>query len=129
MQLLLGLKYIFIAVVWTILITVLSLITIEKTPSFVLQLPFKDKIVHFVFYFVFGILWSLGLKDKLARFRFKVLFLAIIYGIVIEVLQEVLTKNRTADFYDVLANTLGAVFAFFGYPFFENIFLRSENKK
>lgn len=127
-QLLLGLKFIFLAVVWTMLITTLSLITIEEPSAFVLQLPFKDKVVHFMFYFVFVILWCLGLKEKTKNFRVKVLLVAVFYGIIIEVLQHAVTINRTADFYDVLANSLGALLAFFVFPFLIKDFSRTEIK-
>lgn len=127
-QLLLGHKFIYVAIFWTILITTLSLITIEKPPSFVLQLPFKDKVVHFVFYFVFVIVWSFSLKEKMSKFRIKTLLAAVFYGIIIEVLQYAVTKNRTADFYDVLANTVGAMLAFITFPFLENIFLEQKLK-
>lgn len=127
-QLLLEHKFIYLAVVWTILITTLSLITIEKTPEFVLQLPFKDKVVHFIFYFVFVVLWSFSLKDKTSNFKNKTLFIAVFYGIIIEVLQYALTTNRAADIYDVLANTLGALLAFIMFPFLVRIFLKQKLK-
>lgn len=122
-QLLSELKFVLLAVAWTVLITVLSLISFERTPSFMLQLPFKDKIVHFIFYFVFVVLWCFGLHktDKI-----KILLIAIVYGIIIEILQYVLTENRTADFYDVLANSLGAFLAFFVFPIIKKIFLRQK---
>lgn len=124
-QLLSELKFVFLAVAWTVLITALSLISFERAPSFVLQLPFKDKMVHFIFYFVFVVLWCLGLQktDKI-----KILLIAVVYGIIIEVLQCVLTENRTADFYDVLANSLGAFLAFFAFPYVKRIFFKTEIK-
>lgn len=127
-QLLLGRKFLFLAVGWTIIITALSLITIEKPLTFVLHLPFKDKIIHFIFYFVFVVLWDFGLKGKTNSFRVKILLVAVFYGIIIEVLQYAVTKNRTADFYDVLANSLGALFAFFVIPFLKRIFLKQKLK-
>jgi len=122
-QLLSELKFVLLAVAWTVLITVLSLISFERTPSFMLQLPFKDKLVHFIFYFVFVVLWCFGLHktDKI-----KILLIAVVYGIIIEILQYVLTENRTADFYDVLANSLGAFLAFFVFPIIKKIFLRQK---
>lgn len=122
-QLLSELKFVLLAVAWTVLITVLSLISFERTPSFMLQLPFKDKLVHFIFYFVFVVLWCFGLHktDKI-----KILLIAVVYGIIIEILQYVLTENRTADFYDVLANSLGAFLAFFVFPVIKKIFLRQK---
>lgn len=125
-QLLSERKFVLFAVFWTILITTLSLITIEKAPSFVLQLPFKDKVVHFLFYFVFVVLWSFALKQRTSNFRIKILIAAFFYGIIIEVLQYAVTENRTADFYDVLANSLGAFFAFIVFPFFKRIFLEQN---
>ena len=88
-----------------------------------LQLPFKDKLVHFIFYFVFVVLWCFGLHktDKI-----KILLIAVVYGIIIEILQYVLTENRTADFYDVLANSSGAFLAFFVFPIIKKIFLRQK---
>jgi len=122
-QLLSELKFVLLAVAWTVLITVLSLISFDRTPSFMLQLPFKDKLVHFIFYFVFVVLWCFGLHktDKI-----KILLIAVVYGIIIEILQYVLTENRTADFYDVLANSLGAFLAFFVFPIIKKIFLRQK---
>jgi glycopeptide antibiotics resistance protein len=127
-QLLSEHKFFFLAIFWTILITTLSLITIERVPSFALKLQHKDKVVHFVFYFVFVIAWNLSLMQKLKKIKVKVLSIAIVYGIVIEVLQYVLTENRTADFFDVLANSLGAILAFVLFPFIVGIFSKAEIK-
>lgn len=41
-----------------------------------------------------------------------IVVIAIIYGIIIEVLQGVLTQTREADFYDALANSFGAIVGF-----------------
>lgn len=38
-----------------------------------------------------------------------VLVIAIIYGIIIEVFQDVFTLTRTADYLDVVANSIGAI--------------------
>ena len=127
MQLLSEHKYFFLAVCWTILITTLSLVTIEKTPIFALKVPFKDKIVHFVFYFVFVLLWSLSLKHK-KKNMFFILLVAIVYGIIIEGLQYAVTKNRTADFYDVLANSSGAIIAYIAFPIVMRFFSKAEIK-
>lgn len=37
--------------------------------------------------------------------------LAILFGTVIEVLQDTMTSSRALDIYDAFANTLGALFA------------------
>lgn len=79
-----------------------------------LNIPYADKITHFVFYFVFSVLGCLFVRERtkgvwaLGKTMGVVVVLAISYGIVIEVLQYTLTEDRMAEFADVLANTLGA---------------------
>lgn len=72
-----------------------------------------DKYVHATLHFLFVVLWFLALyqKQKLKYMLLKVLLFSITFGILIEFLQEVLTKTRTADVFDVLANTFGAILA------------------
>ncbi|WP_379812223.1 VanZ family protein [Flavobacterium chuncheonense] len=106
-QHLLERKYFLIAIIWTLSITALSLISLEgRTPS----LAFKntDKVVHALFYFFFTFFWSRACKNKKV---ILIMLLAVLYGIVIEVLQTTITATREADFYDVLANSLGAFLA------------------
>lgn len=77
------------------------------------KVPGNDKTVHFIFYFVFTLLWYLALEKKIKKksLKFVIVGAAIIYGIIIEVLQGVLTQDRQADIYDALANTGGAFVA------------------
>ncbi len=75
-----------------------------------------DKYVHFIFYFGFTMLWYLGLstkfntvkKEKIAAIA---LGIAVVYGIMIEVIQGMFTVSRNADVYDAIANTCGSIFA------------------
>ena len=99
-------KYLIAAIFWTVTITLLSLISLNKLPP-ITTFKFKDKIIHFMFYFVFVLLWSYALKENKVKIFYIVVF-AIAYGIIIEVLQSVLTTNREADVYDALANSFGA---------------------
>lgn len=99
-----------IAIFWTVAITVLSLISVDVSNIGVsIPIKNKDKIVHFLFYFVFVVLWLLALKNKNNKFLMLILFSAIVYGGIIELLQG-LTPTRTADFLDFLANASGALF-------------------
>lgn len=78
------------------------------------SLQSADKYVHFIFHFVFTLLWYLyfrntidtGLKTILGVFSLSFLF-----GIVIEIAQQLFTVNRVADVYDVAANFSGAASA------------------
>ncbi len=99
------------AVIWTIAITVASLASFTKMPK--VTVPGKDKTVHFVFYFVLVLLWFLALKSKHdnKKIIFYIAVSAILYGILMEIMQWLFTQNRQADFYDIIANTLGVFLA------------------
>lgn len=99
-----------LAFVWTLLIFYLCL---EETPSVPkITFQYKDKVVHFIFYFVFVYFWTKSLKNKHFNYLLIILFLAVITGILIEFLQENFTQNRSFDWYDILANSIGAIASF-----------------
>lgn len=104
-------KFLFIAITWTLIVTYLSLATLNTSIESAIKIPYKDKVVHFVFYFLFVILWMLTINNKryLNKNGFKIVVLAIIYGILMELCQAFLVSNRTADVNDVFANSTGAL--------------------
>ena len=77
------------------------------------DLPGNDKTIHFLFYFVLTLLWYVALERKYKNrlLKFLIVGASVIYGIIIEILQGVLTQNRQADVYDALANSAGAFLA------------------
>lgn len=78
------------------------------------SIPYKDKYVHFTFYFVFTLLWVFSLKPfygNTYKVRFSVFAVAVLYGGLIEVCQGLFTVSRGADITDVLANTTGSAMA------------------
>ncbi|MDO9260601.1 MAG: VanZ family protein, partial [Flavobacteriaceae bacterium] len=58
--------------------------------------------------------WFLALSLRKVNFLKSTLIILCIffYGIIIEVLQEILTTKREADIYDVIANTMGILIGF-----------------
>ena len=102
-----------LAISWTILIAVLCLVKFTDLPSF--GVSGADKYVHFTFHFVFTILWGFYSWAKLNDITIskigRVVILSFCYGILIEILQEIYTKTRHADIFDVLANGTGALAA------------------
>ena len=102
-----------LAISWTILIAVLCLVKFSNLPSF--GVSGADKYVHFTFHFVFTILWGFYSWAKLNDITIskigRVVILSFCYGILIEILQEIFTKTRHADIFDVLANGTGALVA------------------
>ncbi|WP_051605421.1 VanZ family protein [Sediminibacter sp. Hel_I_10] len=91
-------------------LTIGSLINTGGMPE--LGSSYDDKIYHFIAYSMFTILAYnyFSYKQKKHKILYAAVFV-IVYGIVIEVLQHVLTSNRTLDAYDVLANSLGVLLA------------------
>ncbi len=101
---------------WIVIITVLSLSSFEDIDTGGINIPHLDKLVHFFFYFVAAILGVLLIREQtkghLNLYRsisISTLF-AIVYGIVIEVIQNTFIQYRSGESYDVLANSIGAFF-------------------
>ena len=120
-------NFLLLAIIWTVLITVASLVSSSAIPK--VNLLWNDKIVHFLFYFFFVVFWSFALHKNfyLKKYSFIIVVFAIVYGIIIEVLQELLTTTREPDLYDVFANALGAIIGYLGfyyvkYKFFNKFF-------
>lgn len=82
-----------------------------------LGVDFADKIFHFCAYIVLSMLWFYTCFKFFKLERNKALTTAVlgavVFGIVIEVLQKELTDYRSFEFYDALANTLGALLTAF----------------
>ncbi|MCX7551663.1 VanZ family protein [Xanthomarina sp. F2636L] len=76
---------------------------------------FSDKIFHFLAYALFAWLWfnSFYFKFNLSKSKsiLRSVLLSVGFGIIIEVLQLLLTTSRSFDMLDILANTLGVLFA------------------
>jgi len=108
----LGRNYFFyIALFLTIAIAVGSLISLKSGLGIGVQV--SDKILHSVGYFMLTISWLLayGIKSALLKSTMLIATAVFIYGIIIEILQGVLTDIRQADLYDVFANFSGIAIA------------------
>lgn len=107
-------KSFWLAVCWTGLILFLSFKAPAGMPK--VNILYLDKIVHFMFYFVFVFLWCrfLFFKQLTQKKHLIILFLiSIALGICIELGQGYLTTTRQADFFDALANASGSLFGIF----------------
>ncbi|MBK5212119.1 MAG: VanZ family protein [Flavobacteriaceae bacterium] len=110
-----------IAVCYSCAITILFFIPSPDLPK--LDFSAADKIVHSTIYFILINLWMYYFYAK-NGFPLNVkqimilLFSILLYGIIIEILQGLLTVSRTADIFDVAANLLGTLLGIF---FFRSI--------
>jgi len=102
-----------IAVFYTLSLAIVSLINLKEIPD--IGVSNSDKIFHCLAYLVLTILWvntfflKYNVKKSTALIYSSVF--SIVFGIVIEVLQESVTQVRSSDFYDALANTVGVLIA------------------
>ena len=101
-----------IAVLATVILAVLSLISVPKL-NLGLNIKSGDKYLHFIAYFGLTMLWAFALKVRTSSrvSKFFVPLAVIFYGIILEGLQGGLTTYRTADIYDALANAAGVMAA------------------
>jgi len=96
---------------WILFITTLSLVSLDGLPKVAPENG--DKYVHFIFYFVLTLLLILTLVNKFGLKRSIIIsfVIAVFYGIIIEVLQGVLTENRRPELADALFNSFGSFVA------------------
>ena len=102
-----------LTVLWTGLVAYLCLAIPTGLPSVSL---FKfDKLGHFAFHFGITIMWFLfwktTFKNENKYALLKAFLFSFFFGIVIEIMQEFLTDDRSGDIEDVFANSIGALIA------------------
>lgn len=105
-----------LALLYNAVIIVVSLIRFKKGSLPLESIANIDKIVHFSMYFGLVVLWQLYYFSKNQIIRPKpnlwICGIAIIFGIIIEILQDKITTYRSFEYFDILANTLGVVVGF-----------------
>jgi len=81
-------------------------------------IPHFDKIIHVTLFLVLSYFWMRGLsaQNQFKKVQEKAVLTtvisAIIYGVLIEVLQEVMHLGRSFDVLDIVADSVGVMFAF-----------------
>jgi hypothetical protein len=78
-----------LAVLWTIFIASSCLLPAAAFRSFSFDTLLElDKVIHFVLYAVFILLWALAIRDVSMKQKIGLLLIGVTYGILIEVLQS-----------------------------------------
>ncbi|MCW8930182.1 MAG: VanZ family protein [Gammaproteobacteria bacterium] len=75
----------------------------------IMSFEYKDKVIHFTAYFIL-VAWFVQLYKKTSS-RIIILVGAILLGVTIEYLQG-MTAYRSFDYFDGIANSIGAICAF-----------------
>lgn len=114
----------FIAILYSILILVLSLANLNKVE--IVKLESSDKLYHLLCYALLSFLWVYFVKLKLKTLNSRIIFVTIllisIFGIIIEYLQLMLTDYRTFDWWDALANFTGVIFGILTFKLYQKLF-------
>ena len=101
--------------VWTFIIFYICLSPSEEIPKTkIFEIPYFDKIVHFGIYFVFSLIFTIILESKKKNHQNIYIFnvsMTILFGGLIEILQHYLPIERSADFYDFMADLFGTIAA------------------
>jgi VanZ family protein len=104
-----------ISLTYSITLLTVSLVKLDLESVEDIVPSFGDKIFHFLAYTLFTWLWfnTLYFKFNYSKTKsiYRSIFLAIIFGIIIEVLQLLVTTSRSFDLLDILANILGVLLA------------------
>ena len=98
---------------WMFFIVFLSLASFSKISQ--IKIENGDKYVHLFLYFVLTVLlfYSRFVStdfSKKAKLLVSFLF-AIVFGIIIEIMQKELTANRQFEWRDIVANSMGSLIA------------------
>jgi len=112
--------YTLLASILTILIAYGSLYSGEQ--NVLKHVLISDKVIHAFSYLILTLSWLIVFNEKLKN-KTQVLLLAIVivtYGIILEVFQEILTNVRTAEFGDIIANSVGVLIAVLIFTIFKN---------
>ncbi len=101
----------FIAVLYTIALTVVSLITLDGMPE--LGTEWDDKLYHIVAYAGLMLIWYFALISGHKPGRLLHIALScVVFGIVIEAVQGKVTVDRIGDALDVVANVIGVLLGY-----------------
>lgn len=103
-----------LAVFWNIVILVFCLINLSNINEVQkISIPNIDKIVHFIFYTTSSFLWSWALLNKKTpNYKLNLILIVlglILFGLMIEFLQDVFPTKRSFEWLDVASNTVGVL--------------------
>jgi len=117
---------ILIVVMYVGCIAALSLLPPKDLP----QVPLfygADKVIHFMMYFLFSVLFCWALKTELNYSSlFFIISVTVGWGILMEYLQLDMHIGRSFSWYDILANSLGVLSGITIYKL--GLLLKSANK-
>ncbi|MBT8257421.1 MAG: VanZ family protein [Bacteroidia bacterium] len=103
--------FLVLAVLYTVALTIASLITLKSLPE--LGTDMDDKLYHVLAYLILYLIWYFAVVKSVNKKQLMTLaVICIVFGIIIEAIQGKVNVNRMADSLDVVANIIGVLFGF-----------------
>jgi len=101
----------FIGILYTSFLTIIFLLPASELPN---VKYINDKVVHTSLHMVLSFVWLLFFYSYnnwniVFKNLLVILLLCLFYGIIIEILQQLIITSRNADINDVLSNLLGTI--------------------
>ncbi|MCK5171457.1 MAG: VanZ family protein [Bacteroidales bacterium] len=89
----------------------------------IFQINNIDKFIHFSFYFLLSVSFQSSLlRNTLINRKDHIIITLVIvisYGLIMEVFQFYFTNDRSAELFDVMANTVGCIFGILIFSFLQ----------
>ena len=97
----------------TFIMITIAIVGSLMPPQQIQQLTFSlsDKLIHGLYYATMTFFWLLSSKVKMNQKYIQVGFSVFLFGLVLEILQDVLPVQREIDVLDLFANTVGILIA------------------
>ena len=95
-----------IAVCYTSILILLSLVPVPDLGLSRFKLLELDKLIHFIMYLIFALIWGLKIENFSER-KIEISAYLILFGLGLEILQHVLPFGRYFDLGDFVANSIG----------------------
>ncbi len=108
-------------ILWSIVVAILCFTPATKIPEVKFQIPYLDKYIHFLMFFVLAFFLE-GLCLHVRRKKLNFYAIAIVYAFLIELIQLLYVAGRNGDWKDFLADVLGLVFGGILYKFYPTWF-------
>lgn len=107
-----------LSIIYLIIIVLLSLLPSSNLPN----IPYfsgEDKWIHFCMYAGLGFVtcWSLDTRGRKMPPLYVLLIGVFLWGVLMEVLQRLMSNGRAMELYDMLANLAGAFAGLLAYKY------------
>ena len=118
----------FIAIALSIIIAIISLISAANLPSH--NFNISDKLLHAFAYFALIWSWLLVFRSRHnIKTKLLIFICLVVFGIILELLQGSMMLNRSADWKDVVANSIGLLAGLVSFKYVYKVLFKPEISK